>query len=252
MRILIIEDEPFAAKKLEEMIKEYDHDFEILEVLDSIEDAVTWFEQHAQPNLIFLDIHLADGLSFEIFDHVNIEVPIIFTTAFDRYAIQAFKTKSIDYLLKPVRFEELKLALDKYLSWFGDPYQQDQLQMLAKTLKQGHQSYKRRFLVRAGNVIKTVPLTDIAYFSSMDRTTQIVTSNGRQYPIRQNLDELESLLDPMQFYRANRQFIIRIEAIAKIQPWFKGRLKLQLSPPQGVDLVVSSEKTPAFKRWLDR
>ena len=254
MNVLIIEDEAFAAQKLAKLIERYDPKIKVIDVLDTIEETVQWLVGNKGLDLIFLDIHLADGSSFEIFDQVKIDVPIIFTTAFDKYAVQAFKTNSIDYLLKPIRYEELKLAMDKFQKWFGVDKATRHIDVrdIMQAIQQGQNMYKTRFLVNAGNMIKTIPIASIAYFIFADRTTQIVTKEGRHYPIRQNLDQLESLLDPGQFYRANRQFIIHISAIAKISPWFKGRLKLLLEPEQSEDLVVSADKTKNFKAWLDQ
>lgn len=255
MNALIIEDEHFAADKLIHLIHQYDPDIEIIGHLDTVEDAVDWFEGNDHPDLLFLDIHLADGSSFEIFEQTDIHCPVIFTTAYDQYAIQAFKTKSVDYLLKPVKFQDLKAALDKFHEVFGKKPDQDfgqGMRALASLIQSQQKAYKTRFLVKAGNLIKTISITDIAYFLFEDRTTLIMTKDQRRYPVKYTLDELEEMLDPHQFNRANRQFIVSIDAIQKIYPWFKGRLKLELTPPQEVDLVISSDKTRGFKEWLDR
>ena len=255
MKALIIEDEQFAIDKLIGMINQYDPAIEILDQLDTVEDSVEWFKENSLPDLLFLDIHLADGSSFEIFEQINIKCPIIFTTAYDQYAIQAFKTKSVDYLLKPIKFEDLKIALDKFNEVFGQKPNQNitsEMHALASLIQSQQKAYKTRFLIKAGNLIKTVSITEVAYFLFEDRTILLVTKDKRRYPVKHTLDELEGLLDPAQFTRANRQFIINIDAIHKIHPWFKGRLKLELSPLQSADLVISSEKTREFKEWLDR
>ena len=188
MNVLIIEDESFAAKKLIAFLKKYDGGMRILEQIDTVEDAVDWFCKNDQPDLIFMDIHLADGNSFEIFEHVLIESPIVFTTAYDQYAIRAFKMNSVDYLLKPLRYDDLKAALYKYDRIFNRQSSLDQVdfKMLKKMISTGKQ-YKSRFLVKAGNLIKTVTLSDVAYFYFEDRTTLLVTNEGRRYPIRQTL-----------------------------------------------------------------
>lgn len=255
MKILIIEDEQLAADKLIKLIHQCDPGIEILDQLETIEDSVEWFANQAAPDLLFLDIHLADGLSFEIFEQVSVQCPIIFTTAYDQYAIRAFKTKSIDYLLKPVKLSDLKQALEKYKDLFGQqntPDFSEEMHALATLIQGKEKIYKSRFLVKVGNVIKTIPVEEIAYFFFEDRTTLLMTKNKHKYPVKHTLDELEEILDPHQFNRANRQFIISIDAIQKIHPWFKGRLKLDLTPSQSIDLVVSSEKTKQFKEWLDR
>lgn len=255
MKTLIIEDEQIAASKLIDLIHQYDPKIEILDQIDSVEDAVDWLNDHPTPDLLFLDIHLADGSSFEIFEQAEVKSPVIFTTAYDQYAIQAFKTKSVDYLLKPIKFPDLKAALDKYRELFERPAPQEfgkEMRALASLIQSRQKEYKTRFLVKVGNVIKTISITEVAYFIFEDRTTLLVTKENRRYPVKNTLDELEEMLDPVQFARANRQFIICIDAIQKIHPWFKGRLKLDLKPAQGVDLVISSEKTRGFKEWLDR
>ena len=252
MRVLIIEDEQFAADKLIKLIHQCDPTINILDQLDTIEDSVEWFSQNTSPDLLFLDIHLADGSSFE---QIDVNCPIIFTTAYDQYAIQAFKTKSVDYLLKPVKLEDLKNALNKYHEVFDKnsvPGFTEEMKTLAGLIQGQQKIYKTRFLVKMGNQIKAIPITEVAYFTFEDRTSLLVTKDKRRYPLKQTLDELEELLDPLQFNRANRQFIISIDAIHKIHPWFKGRLKLELSPKQDIDLVISSEKTKGFKEWLDR
>ena len=255
MKVLIIEDEQLAADKLLKLIRQYDSDIKILDHLETVEDSITWFSQNPAPDLLFLDIHLADGLSFEIFEEVEVNCPIIFTTAYDQYAIQAFKTKSIDYLLKPVKANDLAQALKKYKELFDhqpDPGFGKEIRALASLIQGQQIAYKSRFLIKVGNLIKTVPVSDIAYFFFEDRTTLLMTKDKHKYPVKHTLDELEELLDPHQFSRANRQFIISINAIQKIHPWFKGRLKLDLTPRQNVDLVVSADKTKRFKEWLDR
>ena len=255
MKALIIEDEQFAADKLIKLIYQYDPAIHILEVLESVEDAVQWFRQNPQPDILFTDIHLGDGSSFEIFEQIQVTCPIIFTTAYDQYAIKAFKTNSIDYLLKPIRYQDLQTALDKLMDlskWPLTNHMNKDLSALSEVLLQGQIEYKSRFLVRIGNTLKSIPIADVAYFQFEDRITVLITKDNHKYPIQQTLDELIEVLDPKQFIRANRKFVINIEAIKKIHPWFKSRLKLELSPPQKTDLVISTEKTPIFKAWLDR
>ena len=255
MKTLIIEDEQLAADKLIKLIKQYDPAIEIVDQLDSVEDSVDWLSQNAAPDLIFLDIHLADGSSFEIFEQIQLQSPIIFTTAYDQYAIKAFKTKSVDYLLKPIKFEDLKMALDKFRDIFGTtspPGLSEEMKALAELLQVQRKDYKSRFLVKSGNLIKTIAIPEIAYFVFEDRMTLLVTKDKHRYTLNYTLDELENLLDPLHFKRANRQFIVNIDAIHKIHPWFKGRLKLELIPHQNTKLVISAEKTKGFKEWLDR
>ena len=254
MNVLIIEDEPPAADRLAALLRQYAPPLIILDPLDTVEDEVEWIAPKAPSDLLLMDIHLADGSSFEIFEQVEVKSPVIFTTAYDQYALQAFKTNSVDYLLKPVKYVELEAALDKYKKLFRQStlYKPAiNMQELANMLRQPNLSYKSRFLVKAGKLIKTVMVSEVAYFHFEDRLTWLVTKDERRYPVKNTLDELEGLLDPDQFTRANRSFIVGIEAIQKIHPWFKGRLKLDLQPPQEGDLVISAEKTKRFKEWLD-
>lgn len=254
MKVLIIEDEQIAADKLTKLVHQYDPNIEILEQFDTVEGTVYWLQQNDAPDLLFLDIHLADGFSFEIFDQVEVKCPVIFTTAYDQYAIQAFKIKSVDYLLKPVKFEDLRAAMDKYKEIFESTPTQNfasDMQTLAKLIQNQQKEYKSRFLIKVGNIIKTISVNDVAYFHFEDRATLLVTSDNRRYPVNQTLDELEEMLDPKKFARANRQFIVTFEAIQKIHPYFKGRLKIDLTPKQSTDLVISSEKSKGFKKWLD-
>lgn len=255
MRTLVIEDEQFAADKLIKLLHQCDPSIEILDQLDTVEDSVLWLANHDHPELIFMDIHLADGSSFDIFEQIKVQCPVIFTTAYDQYAIQAFHTKGIDYLLKPVKKDELQSALVKFKELFGQrniSSLSQEMNALASLIQSQQKAYKARFLIRMGNTIKTISITDIAYFTFEDRLTLLVTKDNHRYPVKHILDELEGLLDPHQFTRANRQFIINIDAIHKIHPWFKGRLKLDLLPQQKSDLVISADKTKGFKAWLDR
>ena len=255
MKALVVEDEQFAAEKLVKLIHQYDSKIEILEQLDTVEDTVGWLNTHPSPDLIFMDIHLADGSSFEIFEQTQVQCPVIFTTAYDQYAIQTFHTQGIEYLLKPIKYKELESAMNKFKALFEQPSNpafSNDIQALANLLQSQQKVYKTRFLIKMGNTIKTVAVNDVAYFTFEDRLTLLVTKDNHRYPIKHTLDELENLLDPPHFTRANRQFIIGIDAIHKIHPWFKGRLKLDLMPPQKTDLVISADKTKGFKEWLDR
>ncbi len=253
MKVLIIEDEEVAAEVLMNLIRSCEPGIEVLHVLDSVEDSVEWFSDHEEPDLLFLDIHLSDGSSFEIFEHVKLTCPIIFTTAYDQYALKAFKTKSIDYLLKPVKKEDLKNALVKYHEIYDHQSQDKQkvdLSDLEILIRGSQRSYKSRFLVKSGNTIKSISVRDIAYLYYEDRATLLMTNDKKRYPIKYTLDEVEQLLDPEVFRRANRQYLVHIEAIDKIHAWFKGRIKLDLRPPQPSEIIVSADNTRAFKKWL--
>lgn len=253
MKILILEDENLASEKLEKSLLELEPGAEIVAILPSITAAVEWLLNNPHPDLILTDIRLLDGLCFEIFNQVKIEKPVIFTTAFDQYAIKAFEVNSIDYLLKPVQKEKLKHSLDKLrnLAHKSTSAPVDYKEVV-KFLKSSQPDYKSRFMVRLGQKIVAVPAEKIAYFFSEHKLTFIVTRDGKRLPIDQPLDELTDMLDPRAFFRINRQYIVTFDAIAEIHPYFKGRIKLLLNPKSEEDVVISSERTPEFKKWIDQ
>ena len=254
MNVLIIEDEKLAANRLIGLLKNIDNDAKIVGTIDSIKASVAWFSSNHQPDLAFMDIQLADGLSFEIFDQVVISCPVIFTTAFDEYALRAFKVNSIDYLLKPIDPDELSRAVDKFRHWHQDgsksealaqPVMDRVLQMLTKT-------YKSRFLVRAGEHIKTIPVEQVTYFYSMEKATFLNTAENKEYDIDYTLEELDGLLNPELFFRINRKYIVSMGAIRDIINFTNSRLKLRLVNSSDNEIIVSREKVADFKNWLDR
>jgi len=246
MKVLIIEDEDAAARRLQKMVKEIVPEAEIKDPLDSVEAVLNWLQGNEWPDLIFMDIHLADGSSFEIFNHVQVEKPVIFTTAYDQYAIQAFKVNAIDYLLKPIKKQELEQAIGKYQKWSGGA-QMDYAQ-LARAL-QGEQ-YNKRFLIRIGQSIRVVEMKEAAYFYTESKITFVVTKEGKRYPLDYSLEKLEEMADPQHFFRINRQFIVNIDAIKEMYAYSKSRVKLGLAPSCDLDTVVSTERSPHFKKWL--
>ncbi|MCB0586670.1 MAG: response regulator transcription factor [Phaeodactylibacter sp.] len=246
MRILIIEDEDAAARRLQKLVKEILPDVELEAPLDSVEAVLNWLQDNELPDLIFMDIHLADGSSFEIFNHVEIEKPVIFTTAYDQYAIQAFKVNTIDYLLKPIKRQELEQSIEKYHKWRGG-VQMDYAQ-LARAL-QGDQ-YNKRFLIRIGQSIRVVEMKEAAYFYTESKITFVVTREGKRYPLDYSLEKLEEMADPQSFFRINRQFIINIEAIKEMYAYSKSRVKVELRPECELETIVSTERSPHFKKWL--
>jgi len=251
MTLLIIEDETLAAEKLKDTLLEIDSALEIIAMLKSIESATEWLVQNPHPDLIVTDIQLLDGLSFEIFQQVKVEVPVIFTTAYDQYAIRAFEVNSIDYLLKPVQKDKLAAALQKAKTRKGTtpPVAYD---AVLKLLRSSQPEFKSRFMVRIGQRIVAIPVEKIAYFFSESKLTYIVTDDNRRYPFDLPLDEIDEQLNPKSFFKINRQFIISFTSIAEIHPYFKGRIKLKLNPDQQDEIIVSSERTPEFKKWLDQ
>lgn len=251
MKAIIIEDEELAARRLRALINECDPEIEVIAMLESISDSIEWFNQNAQPDLIFLDIHLEDGLSFTIFEEIKINVPIIFTTAFDEYAIKAFKLKSIDYLLKPILKEDLCRSIEKYREWQGDKRQLVDLNELMQIIAPGKKSYRKRFSVAVGDKLRTIEVKDIAYIFSVSSITFASTFDKRQYSIDQSIDKIFRELDPSEFFRVNRQYLVCHKAIVNVHVYSKSRLKLELSPPLKEMVFVSLDKVTIFKKWLD-
>lgn len=254
MRIVIIEDEVFAAEALQKIILKLRPETKIMAKPASIEEAVEWFSNNEMPDLIFCDIHLSDGSSFEIFKQVEIKCPVIFTTAYNEYAIEAFKVNSVDYLLKPLKQEEILRAIKKYeelkQSSLGEELQN--LHNLIQNQGPGSQSKsKSRFMVKSGQSIKTIPSKEVAYFLAEDGIVLLVNFQGNRYAVNYTLDQLEEQLDRKMFFRANRQLVVHIEAVKEVHPYFKGRLQLRLQPASQKDHIISSSKASDFKEWLD-
>ena len=247
MKVIIVEDEPRAAQRLEKLILEIDDSIQVLAQLDSVESVVEWLNENEIPELFFMDIHLADGSAFEIFNQVKIAQPIIFTTAYDEYAIQAFKVNAIDYILKPIKKDELQTALNKYKSLQSKP-SFDYSELVKQIQKETPQKLKR-FLIRVGQTLKTVEVNDVAYFYTEDKITFLISNEGKRYPIDFSLEKLEEDLDSEIFFRINRQFIVRVSAITKMVTVSKSRVKLYLEPCS-IETIVSTERSGKFKKWL--
>lgn len=250
MKVVIIEDENFAARRLENMIREIDPQIEVLAKLESVSESVEWFKNNEEPDLIFLDIHLDDDLSFAIFEQIQLSSNIIFTTAYDEYAIKAFKFKSIDYLLKPINKDELSNAINKFKSWNKAAAPVIDASMLRDLLRV-QPVYRERFMVSAGDKLKSVDVNDIAYFFSTAGITFVVLHSKNQYSLDISLDQLKEMLNPKDFFRVNRQYLIGFKSIEKVVVYPKSRLKLTLNPPVDIDLFVSIDKAPDFKQWLN-
>lgn len=251
MKILIIEDEEAAYQRLQKMIAEALPHSTILPPVVSINSAIEWFTHNASPDLIFLDVHLADGQSFEIFKKVKVTSPVIFTTAYDQYALEAFKVNSIDYLLKPIKKDELKRAIDKFINSSIKGNSDINFQKLISALQLQPASYKERFVVKYGEHIKTIETNISAYFYTENKANFLVTKENKRYAIDYNLDQLEELLDPKKFFRINRQFIIGFHAITEMFTYSKSRVLIKLNPPSKLETIVSSERSASFKLWLD-
>lgn len=247
MNVLILEDEPLTAERLRTLLRRYDPAIEVLAVLDSVAKAVAWFEQPARPDLIFADIHLNDGLGFELFAAVRSHVPVIFTTAHDQYTLQAFGVDSVDYLLKPLDFADLARALDKFQRLYPAPTPVTSVPAVPAA---SVASFKERFLVKVGQQLKYVAAGEVAYFQYLDEGVSLTTLAGAQLPLDHTLDQLEGLVDPSHFFRISRRFLISPEAVLKIHLYFNSRLKLDLRPPAADEVLVSRERVADFKLWL--
>ncbi|MDX2000935.1 MAG: LytTR family DNA-binding domain-containing protein [Chitinophagales bacterium] len=250
MRILIVEDEQPAARQLTRMLMEYEPDVHILDVLDSVENTVKWFQNFPPPQLVFMDIQLADGLSFDIFLQTNVSAPVIFTTAFDQYTLKAFKVNSIDYLLKPIDPTELKQALQKFKNLQpANAFDKSMFNELLQAVKQ--HKYKERFLVKTGQQLYYIPTSEILYAFAEEGMVFLVGRDGKKHAVDHTMEALEASIDPLVFFRINRTYIIRHDAIKKIHHYFNGRLKLDVLHAEKHEVIVSREKAASFKQWLD-
>jgi len=252
MKVVIIEDESFASLRLKKLIHDYDSSIEVIAELESVEESVKWFRSNKEPDLIFLDIHLEDDLSFSIFEKVNISCPIIFTTAFDEYAIKAFKLNSIDYLLKPIIQEELAAALKKYSGMTGQTGAGTDINALYRLMAERTPRYRERFSASFGTKIKTIAVDQVAYFVSEGGGVFAYLKEKGSYPVDISLDRLTAELDPKKFFRINRKILVGINGIGEIHVYPKSRLKLDLNPKFHEDVFVSLDKVTSFKKWLDQ
>lgn len=255
MKVLIIEDEELGVERLTKHLNAIDPAIEVVGTTGSIADSVQWLQNHPHPDIVLMDIELSDGQSFAIFNEVDIKSTVIFTTSYDEFALKAFKVNSIDYLLKPIKKEDLKNSLDKYhqLKQQYAPAPSVQIETLLSELKQQQKkTYRNRFLVKQGQRLVSIEITDIAYFYAEGRLCFFKTWNKAKYIVDYTLDELEEMLDPVTFYRANRGFIVQVKSIAQIHTHFNGKLLLELEPPTEKEVVISREKASEFKEWMGK
>ena len=250
MRILIIEDEMPAANRMIRMLQQLFPAGEFLERLDTVSRAVRWFGENSPPDLIFCDIQLADGISFEIFEKVKVTAPVIFTTAFDQYAIKAFQVNAIDYLLKPIDPVELAKAVDKFKSQQLKPALD--IDVLRGLLQLEKKAFKSRFLVRFGEKIQSIAMEEVAFFFSEERVTFLQTKEGKKYVLDATLEQVESQIDPEVFFRINRKYLCRVDAVDEVLTYSNSRLKVKLKNCPDHDILISREKVGDFKDWLDR
>lgn len=260
MTTILLEDEYLAAEHLQLLLRKHPA-IDVVAVLPSVAEAIEWLGQHPAPELIFADIQLADGLSFEVFDAAAVRSPIIFTTSFNEYALQAFTLLSLDYLLKPLQGADLARALEKHAYWQAQTTPQEQqrggeaqllkVQQLLAQFAPPPPRYRQRFLVAAGEQLLPVPVEDIAYCYTLHELVYLVRHDGRKFSLEHKLEKLEALLDPAVFFRLNRQYLVSLRAIDKIYPYFAGKLKIELLPPRAEEILVSRDRTPLLKRWLE-
>lgn len=250
MKVVIVEDEHYAAEKLVQLLLKTEPEIEVLEVLESVEDSINWFVSNPSPDLIFMDIQLDDGISFEIFEEVKVEAPVIFTTAFDKYAIRAFKVNSIDYLLKPIEQQTLETALNKFKRIYTE--KQDFTEKVSKVIEQISKKYKSRFFIKVGTRFQSVQTNEICCFFVEERNTFLKTTNGKTYDVDYSLEQLQKMLDPELFFRINRNYLANINCISEIISYSTNRLKIKLNDANEDGLIVSRDKVGEFKRWMDK
>ncbi len=247
MKILIIEDESAAARNLEAIVRKVIPEAEILGALESIEQTIEWFGKNSCPDLLFMDIHLADGESFRVFDRIDIPCPIIFTTAYDEYALEAFKVNSIDYLLKPIKEEELVRAIEKLRKLSANELAA-RSENIAEVARKGDE--QRVFLIHIRDKIVPLKVSDVAFFYTADERVRAFDMDGNSFPMDRSLDKMQKGLSDIDFFRANRQFIVAREAIDEIAVWFGHRLSLGLKVKTPERIVISKDRVPEFKRWF--
>lgn len=246
MRILIVEDETVAYENLIDLLAEVDTSIEVVGNTESVTQTIHWLQNNQSPDLILMDIHLSDGSAFSIFDAIEVKVPIVFTTAYDEYAIEAFKVNSIDYLLKPVKVEELKRALSKFSQWT----RVDLLQYLSQVTKLSAPKYKDKLLIPVKDRLLPIDLNEVACFYTTDKTTRIYLKDGSSYPYSKTLDQIFATLNPADFIRANKQYIIARSSVKNITIWFDNRLLVSLDIECPERIYISKNKASEFKAWV--
>lgn len=252
MNILIVEDEPEAAARLSTLLVELRPDVRIVATIDSVRNAVKWANENPSPDLVFMDIQLADGLSFEIFEKADIKAPVIFTTAYNEYALKAFKVNSIDYILKPLDKDEVAAAFRKYENLTGQAQSRDKMiESIGAAMQMLTKRYKERFVIKVGEHLRSVEVNDVHYFYSLEKTSFAVTTDGRKHVLDFTLDQLEGLVDPAKFFRINRKYIVAVASIKDMISHTNSRVKLLLKSSDDDDIIVARERVQEFKDWLD-
>ncbi|MBA3681536.1 MAG: response regulator transcription factor [Bacteroidetes bacterium] len=251
MKAIIIEDEKLSADHLATLLKKVDSSITIIATFDSVKKSVEEFKKGLKADLLFVDVHLADGISFDIFSKISIDTPVIFTTAYNEYAIKAFKINSVDYLLKPIGVEDLGAAVEKFKKLNG-ANQTAVLDNISNAYQGINKQFKNRFIVKIGDTISSIKTEDILHFVSEDGMVLLVTENNKRYVIDYTLDNLETLISPDIFFRINRKVLINISSVQKVSSYFNSRLKINSSTLKDEDSVVSRERVNDFKHWLDK
>lgn len=252
MKVVLVEDEIAASENLSYLLKNIDSEIEIITVLESVSEGISYFSKNNEAELVFMDIHLADGISFEIFDKVSIDVPIVFTTAYDQYAIQAFKVNSLDYLLKPITEEDLIEALEKFKKRRGAPSDvKDQLKGVLSLLEASNKTYKTTYLIQKRDELIPVNVANIAYFYIEASIVKAVTFDKQEYVVNKKLEDIELELNPENFLRINRQFVVNKKSVSKLQFHFNGKLIANLEPEFHDRVLVSKLKASEVKAWLN-
>jgi DNA-binding LytR/AlgR family response regulator len=256
IKVLIIEDEIPVQRMLQDLLTELDYEIEVVGCLNSIKSSVEWFKNNPHPELVLLDIQLSDGISFDILEQTAIDSMIIFTTAYDEYAVQAFKVNSLDYLLKPISRDALQKAFEKYEHYSKKFIRHKNTEIdyneIASIIKAAESTYRKRFLIQSNENFFQLPVEQVAYFHSMEKITFAVTFDKRNYPINFSLGNLREQLDPDIFFKVNRQLIININSIQKIYSYSEGKLVIKAKPAFSEEIIVGKDKAASFKRWLDR
>ncbi len=250
MKVVIVEDEKLSGEHLALLLQRLDNTIEVVQYLDTVKGTIKAFQEGLQIDLLFLDIHLADGNSFEVFDKMHIDTPIIFTTAYDQYAIQAFKQNSIDYLLKPIAQKDLAFALEKFKKQ-EQKATKNLIENITTAFQQSNKQYKTRFLVKKGQTIDSIKTDEIHHFETEESLSFLITTKGNRYPIDYTLDQLEALLEPKEFFRINRKVILHIQSIEKLNTYFNSRLSIATKFLDGDARIVSRDRVNDFKMWLD-
>lgn len=250
MKVLIVEDEMLLARQLQRTLNEVEPTAVVAGITHSIEETVHWLNENPAPDLLLMDIELADGQSFDIFRKTTVTAPVIFTTAYDEFAIRAFKVNSIDYLLKPVKAADLKIALEKFKTYATRQSNTEILDLLVQIKEMKPAEYRSRFLVKQGQKLVSIDTADIAYFYSENKYSFFVTHQNQKYIIDHTLDTIEKEISPRQFFRANRQFILSSQCVVGIHTWFNQKLKVEVRPATQEHVVISRDRAADFRRWL--